>query len=102
DRIDVARAARDDQPDFRALALDQRVDRRGRAVNEVVDGLGIDIALLDAVDDAVDMVARRGQALGLIKPSAAIIESDQIGKRPPNINRQKNHDVLPLTNGWAS
>jgi len=63
-------------------------------VNEVVDGLGIDIALLDAVDDAVDMVARRGQALGLIKPSAAIVERDQVGKGPPNINRQENHDLF--------
>jgi hypothetical protein len=42
------------------------------------------------------MVARRGQALGLIKASAAIIEGDQVGKRSPNINRQKNHDLLPL------
>jgi hypothetical protein len=38
------------------------------------------------------MVTRRGQALGLIKAAAAVVESDEIGKSPPNINRQKNHD----------
>ena len=37
DDVDVARAARHDQAGLGALALDQRVDRDGRAVDQLVD-----------------------------------------------------------------
>ena len=37
DDVDVARAARDHEAGLGALALDQRVDRDGRAVDQLVD-----------------------------------------------------------------
>ena len=37
DDVDVARAAGDDQPGLGALALDQRIDGDGRAVDQLVD-----------------------------------------------------------------
>ena len=45
DDVDVARAGGDDEAGLRALALDQRVDRDGRAVDELVDRAGVEAAL---------------------------------------------------------
>ena len=65
DDVDVARTLGDDQRRLRALALDQRVDGDGRAVDQFIDGVGRKPALADAVEDALRQLVRRGEALGL-------------------------------------
>ena len=57
DDVDVAGAARHDQAGLGALALDQRVDGGGRAVDQLVDRAGVDAALAEAVDDALRQLA---------------------------------------------
>ncbi len=91
DGIDVAGAARHDQAGQGAFALDQGVDGDGRAVNELVDGGGLQAAFVEAIDDALDQVGRRSQALGLHKGAFGLIESDEIRERSANIDRNDEH-----------
>src|SRR5262249_34847387 len=81
----------DDQVGLRALALDQCVDRRGRAVDQLVDRAGLKPALADAVDDALHEVVRRGQALRLQEAAGPVVEADQVGERPPDVDRRYDH-----------
>ena len=53
DDVDVAGAAGDDQSGLGALALDQRVDGDGRAVDQLVDRGSRQAALADAVENAL-------------------------------------------------
>ena len=57
DSVDVAGAAGDDQPGLGALALNQGVDRDGRAMDQFIDRRCIKPALADAVDDAAGRAA---------------------------------------------
>ena len=78
-----------------ALALDQRVDRDRRAVDQLRDRAGFHAALLEAVDHAVSQLGRRGQALGLEERPRLLVETDQIGECSAYINRYKDHAVTP-------
>ena len=91
DDVDVARPAGDDQAGLGALALDQRIDGDGRAVDELVDRRDLDPALPDAIDDALYQVGRRGQALGLHEAPNRIVEPDQVGERAADIHRNEDH-----------
>ena len=97
DDVDVARAAGDDQPGLGALALDQRVDGDGRAVDQLVDGGRRKAALPDAVDDALHQVRRRRQALGLHEAPDGVIEPDQIGEGPSDIDCDDDHATQLLS-----
>src|SRR5262249_14505933 len=91
DDVDVARATGDDQPGPGTLALDQRVDGNGRAMDEFVDGRGRDAALADAVDDALHEIGRRGQAFRLHEPAGLVVETDQIREGAADVDRDKDH-----------
>jgi len=93
DDVNVAGAARHDQASGSALALDQRVDGDGRAVNELVDGLKP--ALVQAIDDALNQVGRRGQALGLHECARRLLEADEIRERSADIDRNDEHADPP-------
>ena len=95
DGVDVAGALGDDQRRLGALALDQRVDRDGRAVDQFVDGAGFESALADAIDDALDQMRRRRQALGLDEALGAVVEPDQIGECAANIDCNDDHAPSP-------
>jgi len=68
DDVDVARAARDDEAGTGALALDQRVDGDGRAMDQLIDCAGVEPALADAIDNAARELRRGGEAFGLNEP----------------------------------
>ena len=91
DDVDVARAAGDDEPGLGALALDQRIDGDGRAVDQLVDRGDVDAALADAVDDPLYQVGGRGEALRLHESAERIVESDQIGERAADVDRDEDH-----------
>ena len=95
DDVDVAGAARHDQAGRGALALDQRVDGDGRAVDELVDGGGLEPALVQAIDDALHQVGRRGQALGLHEGAGRLIEADEIRERSADIDCNDEHADSP-------
>src|SRR5262249_28814195 len=84
-------------PGARALALDQGVDGDGRAVDQLVDGGDLDAALGDAVDDALHQVRRRAQALGLGEAAGPIVEADQVGERPADVDHDDENAVRPRT-----
>src|ERR1700722_19017018 len=86
DDIDVAGAGGDDQSGLGASALDQRVDGGGRAVNELVDRARGQAAFVEAVDDALNQIVRRGQALGVEKAPGLAVESDEIRKGATDID----------------
>ncbi len=99
DDVDVAGAAGDDEPGLGPFALDQRVDRDGRAVDQLVDGGGRKSALADAVDDALHEMCGGGQALGLDEPSGRVVEPDQVGEGAPDVDRDDDHADLPPLSG---
>ena len=101
DDVDVAGAARHHQAGLGALALDQRVDRGGRAVDQLVDRAGVDAAFLEAVDDALGQLRRRGQALGLHEGLRGLVESDQVGEGAADIDRNDNQACTPTESGPA-
>jgi hypothetical protein len=51
------------------------------AVDQLVDCGRVDVALVDAVDDSLHQISRRGQALHLDEPTRPVVETDQVGKR---------------------
>ena len=99
DDVDVTGAAGDNQAGLGALALDQRIDRDGRAMDQLVHGRGSKSALVDAVDDSLRELRGRGEALGLHELLAGIIEADEIGEGAPDIDRNHNHAGTSL---WRS
>ena len=99
DDVDVTGAAGDDQAGLRALALDQRIDRDGRAMDQLVHGRGGKPTLVDAVDDSLRELRGRGEALGLHESLGGIIEADEIGEGAPDIDRNHNHAG---TSPWPS
>ena len=86
DHVDVARAARDEEADLGALALDQRVDGDGRTVDQGFEMARVEPGLADRFDDAVHRIARRGQRLGMMDPSGTGIERDEIGEGAADID----------------
>jgi len=64
-------------------------------VNELIDGGGFEPALAQAIDDALDQVSRRGQALGLHEGALGLVESDEIRERSPDIDRNDEHADPP-------
>ena len=96
DDVDVAGAARHHEAGLGALALDQRVDRGGRAVDQLVDPAGVDAAFLEAVDHALRQLRRRGQALGLDEGLRLVVESDQVGEGAADIDRHEDHATANL------
>ncbi len=95
DDVDVAGAARDDQGGLGAVTLDQRIDGDGRAMDQFVNGRGLDAALAQAVDDALHQMRRRGQAFGLHELLRLFIEADEIGESSANIDRNHKHADAP-------
>src|SRR6185369_168383 len=91
DDVHVARAARDHEPGLGAFALDQRIDGDGRAVDQLVDGGGLEAALVDAIDDALHQLGWRGEALGLDEALRLVVEADQIRERPSDIDCDDDH-----------
>ncbi len=99
DDVHVAGAAGDDQPGLRALALDQRVDGDGRAVDQLVDRGRFDAALAQAVDDALHQLGGRGETLGLHECAGLGIKAEQVGEGPPDIDGDDKHARVPPKRG---
>ena len=91
DGVDVARAARHDQPGLRALALDQGVDGGGGAVDQLRDIADLKPALVQAVNDALHQIAGRRQALGLQEPLFLRVKADQIREGSANVDCHDDH-----------
>jgi hypothetical protein len=91
DGVDIAGAAGDDQAGCGALALDQRIDGDGRAVDELVDRLGLEAALAQAIDDALNQVGRGGQALGLHEGAGRLVEPDEIRECSADVDGNDQH-----------
>ena len=89
DGVHVARPSRDDQPGLRALSLDQGVDRGGRAVDQLADPGDIDCAHAQTIDDPLDELGWRGEALGLRETTGGFIESHQVGECASDIDRHQ-------------
>ena len=100
DRINITRAARNDQRCARALAFDECVDCRRRAMNHLVDAVDRQRALVDAIDDALNQILRRSQALGLEETVRRFVECHQIGEGAADINSNDGHFVCPRTGTW--
>jgi hypothetical protein len=92
---DVAHPLRRDQPDLGARVRERDVGGDRRAVQEVVDlaerdaGLGAQIA--DALDGAARRVVRRGRDLVDRDPARFLVDEDQVGKRPADVDAQAPH-----------
>ena len=100
DNVDVAGAIGDDQCGFGAGALDQRVDGGSGAVDQLVDFARGEAALVQAVDDALHQVVRRGQALGVEKTTGLAVEPDEVGKGATNVDCDGNHASLSPEGGF--
>src|SRR5580698_3541241 len=86
DDVHVASAARDDQSGLGALALDQRVDRCRRAVDQFTNDAGVETALADAVEDALRQFMGRCEALGLDETTDLVVKANKVGECPPDID----------------
>ena len=86
DGVDVARAARDDESGLRTLALDQGIYGGGRTVDQFGDAGGSKPALVEAVDDALHQVVRRGQALRLREAASLGVITDKIREGPADVD----------------
>src|SRR5262249_4840978 len=91
DDVNVAGAAGDHQGGLGALALDQRVDRDGRTVDQFVDSANLDPALGEAVYDALYEVRRRRQGLGLDECLGLFVEAEQVGECSADIDGDDEH-----------
>jgi hypothetical protein len=95
DDVDIAGAAGDDQSGLGALALDQRIDSNGRAVDQLFDRGSRQAALANAVENALRELMRRRQAFGLDEFFRLVVEADEVGKGAADINGNGNHRRVP-------
>ena len=95
DDVDVAGAAGNDQSGLGALALDQRIDGNGRAVDQFLDRGGREPAFADAIEDALRQFMRRRQAFGLDELFRLVVEADEVGKRAADIDGNSDHRRVP-------
>jgi hypothetical protein len=86
DDVNVARAARDDQAYVCAVPLNKRVDRDGRAMYQIVDRFWVQSGFMDAIQDAFDRIARRGEGFCMLDALRALVKGDQIGKRSTDVD----------------
>src|SRR5207247_5360273 len=91
DDVDVTRAAGDDEAGLRPCSLDERIDGDGRAVDQLVDGGGVEPALLDAIDHSLHQMRRGGEALRLDEALCALVKSDEIREGAPDIDGDDHH-----------
>ncbi len=89
---DLAEAPRGDEADARALGLEHRVRRDGRAVDEVAQVAGRDAGLgadaLDAGQHTVGRVAWRRRRLHAPLAGAVVVDEEQVGERPSHVHSQ--------------
>jgi len=55
-------------------------------VDQLADLRAVHAALLQAIDDALHQLCRRGEALGLREPAGGFVESHQVGESPTDID----------------
>src|SRR5262249_32718860 len=84
------------------LALDQRIDRDGRAVDQLIDRSGFEPTLAQAIDDALHEMRRRGQAFGLHEAAGRLVEANEVGERPADIDGNDQHAGTPSGYGDSS
>ncbi len=97
--VNVTGSAGDDQPSLGPGAFNERVDGDRRTVDEFIDGAGGQAALLQAIDDALHEIGRRGEALGVDEAPGAIVKSNQIGKGAADIDGNGNHAAASRLRG---
>src|SRR5262245_17992024 len=85
DLVDVAEAFGGEERGFGAGALQDGVDRDGRAVQEQPCRAEVAAGLLDALADAVDQALRRRQDLAGGERAGALIEHRDVGEGAVNI-----------------
>ena len=94
----IAKAARGEQRRARALALDDRVGRQGRAVHDgtyrIVARLGLLEHLRDRRQHRLRRMLRRGQHLGRIDAARPLIDEDHVGERAADVD--PDGDMLAL------
>ena len=82
----VAEAARGDQPGPGALALEQRVGRRRRAVDERLDLAGRDASFGERREHALRLVPRRGRHLGGPDGAGRLVEQHEVGEGAADVD----------------
>jgi hypothetical protein len=92
DDVDVARTGRDHESGLRAGALNQRIDRDGRTVDQFVDRPCVKSAPADAVDNALYQLVWRCQALGLSETTRRVVETDQVGESAVDVDCREDQD----------
>ena len=90
---DLAEALRRDQPDARALRLEHRVRRDGRAVEDVLELADADARLVadpaDAREDALGRVVRRRRRLDAeLGAAVALGHEEEVGERAADVDPQ--------------
>ena len=95
DDIDVPRPIGDDQRGLGTGTLNQGIDGDGRAVNEFVDCVRREPALVQTVDNALHQIVGGGQALCIGEVPGFVVETDQIRKGAADIDCNGNHVSTP-------
>ena len=88
----------------RALALDERVGREGRAVDDGPNGSGRYSRIVqerrDALLDAVRRILRCGEDLAHARGTGRLVDDDQIGEGPADVDAKPGrHGVKSTTGG---
>src|ERR1700683_2883409 len=60
-------------------------------MNQLVDGDGVQAAFADAVEYALGKFVRRGQALRLDEFPRLVVEADEVGERPADVDGDDDH-----------
>jgi hypothetical protein len=86
DLVDVAEALGDQQRGIGARALQQRVDRDGRAVQEQVAVAQVDVGAVQGGLDAVDQRAVGGQRLAEQQLARGLVERGHVGEGAADVD----------------
>jgi hypothetical protein len=86
DLVDVAEALGDEERRPGPVALEQRVDRDRRAVQEQVAVAPVDLRAVDRVLDAVDELAVGRERLAEQEAAARLVERGHVGERAADVD----------------
>ena len=95
DLVDVAKAFGDQQRGFRAGALEDRVDRHRRAMQEQAGRAIVAAGLLDPAVDAVDQPLWRRQRLAEGQRAGLVVEHRNVGEGAADIGGEAHLGLRP-------
>ncbi len=88
DLVDVCEAGRRDERRRRTAALEQRVDRDRRSVDERDRIRDLPARGIDRVEDARDEIVRRAEGLPEQDPARGRLERGDVGERPADVDTE--------------